>query len=86
VKVQPVVEKRERMSGDRWRTTMRYTLSNARPQAVTVDLIQAGLWGDVRIVQESAKSNRRSADETLWRVTVPANGEASVTATFDSRY
>ncbi|HZG09305.1 MAG TPA: DUF4139 domain-containing protein [Allosphingosinicella sp.] len=86
VKVQPVVEKREKMSGDRWRTTMRYTLSNARPQAVTVDLIQAGLWGDVRIVQESAKSNRRSADETLWRVTVPANGEASVTATFDSRY
>jgi hypothetical protein len=65
---------------------MRYTLTNARPQAVTVDLIQSGLWGDVRITQESAKSTRRSADEALWRVSVPANGETTVTATFDSRY
>jgi hypothetical protein len=81
-----VVEKRERVSSGRWRTTMRYTLTNARPQAVTVDLIQSGLWGDVRIVDESLKSTRRSADETMWRVTVPANGEATVTATFDTRY
>jgi hypothetical protein len=86
VKVQPVVEKRESVARDRWRTTMRYTLTNARPQSVTVDLIQAGLWGDVRITQESSKSTRRSADEALWRVSVPANGEATVTATFESRY
>ncbi|MGA9583354.1 MAG: DUF4139 domain-containing protein [Allosphingosinicella sp.] len=86
VKVQPVVEKRERMSSDRWRTTMRYTLTNARPRPATVDVIQAGLWGDVRIAQESLKSMRRSADEAMWRVTVPANGEATVTATFDTRY
>jgi hypothetical protein len=86
VKVQPVVEKRERLGSGRWRTTMRYTLTNARPQAVTVDVIQSGLWGDVRVESESAKSTRRSADETAWRVTVPANGEATVTATFDTRY
>ncbi|HET9637804.1 MAG TPA: DUF4139 domain-containing protein [Allosphingosinicella sp.] len=86
VKVQPVVEKREKLSNSRWRTTMRYTLTNARPQAVTVDLIQMGLWGDTRIADESLKSTRRSADEALWRVTVPANGEARVTATFDTRY
>jgi hypothetical protein len=86
VKVQPVVEKRERLANDRWRTTMRYTLTNARPQAVRVDLIQAGLWGDVRVESESAKSTRRSADETMWRVAVPANGKAVVTATFDTRY
>jgi hypothetical protein len=86
VKVRPVVEKRERVSSERWRTTMRYSLSNARPQPVTVDLIQSGLWGDVRIAQESQKSVRRSADETMWRVTVPANGEATVTATFETRY
>ena len=65
---------------------MRYTLTNARPQPVTVDLIQVGLWGDARIVEESQKSERRSADDALWRVTVPANGEATVTATFDTRY
>ena len=86
VKVKPTVEKREKLSSSRWRTTMRYTLTNARPQAVTVDLIQMGLWGDTRITDESSKSTRRSADEALWRVTVPANGETSVSATFDTRY
>ena len=86
VKVQPVVERRERVNSNRWRTTMRYTLTNARPDAVTVDLLQAGLWGDTRIAEESLPSQRRSADEALWRVPVPANGEATVTATFDTRY
>ena len=78
--------KRERVGDERWRTTMRYTLTNARPQPVTVDLIQDGLWGDTRIVEESQESDRRSADEALWRVAVPANGEATVTATFDTRF
>ena len=44
----------------RWRTTMRYTLTNARPKPVTVDLLQSGLWGDTRIVEESQPSERRS--------------------------
>ena len=86
VKVQPVVERRERVSNNRWRTTMRYTLTNARPAPVTVDLLQSGLWGDTRIVEESQPSQRRSADDALWRVAVPANGEAVVTATFDTRF
>jgi hypothetical protein len=86
VKVKPVVERRERLGTDRWRTTMRYTLTNARPNAVTVDLLQSCLWGDTRIVTESMPSERRSADDVLWRVPVPANGEATVTATFDTRY
>ncbi len=88
IKVQPTVEKRERASSDgsRWRNAMRYRLTNASPRAVTVVLVQSGLWGDTRIVDESVKSERRSADEVEWRVAVPANGEASVTATFDTRY
>ena len=86
VKVQPVVEKREKLSDTRWRTSMRYTLTNARPQPVTVDLIQSGLWGDVRIVSQSLKGERRSADEMVWKVPVPANGEATLTATFETRY
>ena len=85
VKIQPLVVTREQR-GSRWRTTMRYVLTNARPAPVAVDLIQSGLWGDVRIAQESLKSIRRSAEEAMWRVTVPANGDATVTATFDSRY
>ena len=85
VRVQPVVERRERVSDSRWRTTMRYTLTNAGPNAVTIDLRQSGLWGDTRIVNESMPSERVSADDVVWRVPVPANGEATVTATFDTR-
>lgn len=88
IKVQPTVERRERLASDgsRWRTTMRYKLTNASPTAVTVILFQDGLWGDTRITAESLKSERNSADAAIWRVAVPANGEASVTATFDSRF
>ena len=86
VKVHPVVEQRENVSSSRSRTRMRYTLTNARPEAVTVDLVQSGLWGDTRIIAESMDSERRSADEALWRVRVPANGSATVTATFEHRH
>ena len=88
VKVRPVVEART-ASGKRWTTSMRYTLTNARSTPVVVDLTQAGLDGyydDTRITSESVKSERRSSDEAVWKVTVPANGEAVVTATFDTRY
>ena len=89
VKVQPVVEKRERLSGDRWRTSMRYTFSNARTDPVTVDLLQSGLdrwWDDTRIIDESQKGERRSSNDVLWRVAVPANGTATLTAVFDTRF
>ncbi|HQV02763.1 MULTISPECIES: DUF4139 domain-containing protein [unclassified Novosphingobium] len=86
VKVQPVVEARTKVSDRRWKTSMRYTLSNALPKPVTVRVIQSGLWGDVRITTESAKSERRDADSVLWTVTVPANGKTDLTATFDTRY
>jgi hypothetical protein len=86
VKVQPVVASRQKMGDSRWRTSMRYTLTNARAQPVTVDLIQSGLWGDVRIVDQSHPGERPSADDALWRVPVPANGQTVVTATFDTRY
>ncbi len=86
IKVRPVVEARTRLSSSRWRSQMRYTLTNAGPKPVTVDLFQSGLVGDTRVVAESMKSERPNADQVRWRVPVPANGEASVTATFDSRY
>jgi hypothetical protein len=89
VKVKAVAEQRERVGGSRWKTAMRYTLTNARPEPVMVDLIQSGLdfWlDDTRIVEESQQSERQSSDAALWRVAVPANGEAVVTAVFDTRY
>ncbi|MFN3944289.1 MAG: DUF4139 domain-containing protein [Allosphingosinicella sp.] len=86
IKIHPIVEERERLSNQRWRSRMRYEITNARPEPVTVDLIQQGLWGDTRIAAESQPSERRTADEALWRVPVPANGSVTVTATFDTRY
>jgi hypothetical protein len=89
VKVRPVVEKRERIGTYRWRTSMRYTLTNARAAPVVVDLIQNGLdnyYEDTRIDSESLKSERRSSDDAVWKVSVPGNGEAVVTVVFDTRY
>lgn len=86
VKVQPVVESRTRVNSSRWKTAMRYTLTNALPKSVKVRVVQGGLWGDVRIADESQKSDRLNADEAAWTVSVPANGKAVLTATFDTRY
>lgn len=89
VKVQPVVETRERQGDSRWRTAMRYSFTNARPEPVTVEFVQSGLdrgWQDTRIIAESQKSERLNAGQAQWTVTVPANGEATLTATFDTRY
>ena len=89
VKVKATVVSRERRAPSIWRSSMSYLLTNARPQPVTLDLIQGGLdwyWDDTRIITESQKSVRRDSDGTQWRVTVPANGEVTLTATFETRY
>jgi hypothetical protein len=86
VKVRAVVDKRTRVNAEEWRSEMRYELANALPRAVTVKLVQEGLWGDARIASESLKSTRPDADAVEWMVPVPANGKATVAATFDTRY
>jgi hypothetical protein len=87
VKVQPTTLARTRQGGDRWRTQVRYRLTNARAKPVTVELVQSGLaWADTRVIDETRKSERRDAGSAVWQVPVPANGEAVVTATFDTRY
>jgi hypothetical protein len=86
VKVRAVVDKRTRVSAFDWQSEMRYEFTNALPRPVTVKLLQDGLWGDSRISAESQKSTRRSADTAEWAVTVPANGKAALTATFDTRF
>ncbi|OYY91278.1 MAG: DUF4139 domain-containing protein [Sphingomonas sp. 28-66-16] len=73
-----------------WRTTMQYTLTNARAQPVTVDVVQGGLnrywWPDTRVPSESQPGEQRSLDERVWHVTVPANGTTTLTAVIDTRY
>jgi hypothetical protein len=87
VKVKPTVVKRTQLGGlFRWQTDMAYEVTNATPHSVTVDLQQLGLWGDTRIVAESQKSERLSADMTEWKVAVPANGSTKITASFETRF
>lgn len=89
VKVKPVVEQRERLASGKWRSHMRYDLSNAKAEPVTVELTQSGLdfyLDDTRIVSESRTSSRLNSNATRWTVSVPANGTATVTAVFETRY
>ncbi|MCW3837355.1 DUF4139 domain-containing protein [Sphingomonas canadensis] len=86
VKGTSTVVERKRISSSRWRTTMRYDFTNAKAEGVTVDLAQNGLWGDVRVLEQSITGDRVSAERMEWKVPVPANGKASVTVVFDSRY
>jgi hypothetical protein len=86
VKVHAIVDKRTRLSTFDWQTEMRYELTNALPRTVVVKLRQDGLWGDSSVKAESQKSTRLNAEAAEWSVTVPANGKATVTATFETRY
>ncbi len=74
-----------------YRTTMRYKLTNAKPQPVTVNLVQGGLYrgwwsNDFRVVSESVKGEQLNSDRRKWEVPVPANGEAELTVVFATRY
>ena len=60
--------------------------SDAARREVT-QAAQAGLdWSDTRIPEQSRPSERVDAGQAVWQVPVPANGSATVTATFDTRY
>ena len=72
-----------------YRTAMRYVLTNARNVPVTVEVVQGGIggyWGDTRVSAESQPGEQDNADTRRWKVKVPANGETTLTATFDTRY
>lgn len=74
-----------------WRTTMRYTLTNAKPTPVEVVLTQAGLdrgwWSrDFRVSSEDVVGEQVNADRRRFLVPVPANGKRDVRVTFETRY
>lgn len=74
-----------------WQTTMRYTITNAKSEAVDVDLVQAGLdrgwWSrDYRIVSEDGPGEQLNADRRKWVVPVPANGKREFRVTYATRY
>ena len=74
-----------------WRTTMRYTLTNAKPAPVEVELTQGGLdrgwWSrDFRVTSEDVPGEQINADRRKYLVSVPANGKREVRVTYETRY
>ncbi len=76
---------------DYYRTTMRYTFTNALPRAVDVELVQAGLdrglsTRDLRVTSEDVAGEQVNLDRRKYVVSVPANGERVVRVTYETRY
>jgi hypothetical protein len=72
-----------------WRTQMRFTVTNARSQPVSVDLRQFGLRGwdeQTRILSETVEGRPNGSDERTWRVKVPANGRTDLVVTYLSAF
>ena len=74
-----------------YRTTMRYTLSNAKDEPVEVDLTQSGLgrwwWADdFRIISEDIEGTQLNRDRRRWVVPVPANGRRVIRVTYETRF
>lgn len=73
-----------------YRTTMTYVVTNARPDPVTVEVVQSGLddgyWHDTRVTSESVTGQQRNIDQRIWQVPVPANGATTLTVSYDTRY
>jgi hypothetical protein len=74
-----------------YRTVMRYTLTNAKREAVEVQLNQTGLgnswWSDdFRITSEDVKGEQLNNDQRRYTIAVPAEGERVVRVTYETRY
>lgn len=70
------------VKGSHSRVTASYkvTLTNAKNQAVTVD-VRESHWGNWIITESSVRAEKLSSTEQRFRVSVPANGTATLTYT-----
>ena len=89
VTVQPRVISEERVSTRivdyfRTRRSVEYTVRNARPEPVTVEIRQGGLGRDTEIQAQSQPGELSDSRTIVWRVQVPANGETKLTATIET--
>lgn len=74
-----------------WRTTMRYTFTNAKPVPVDVELQQHGLgsywWTrDYRVISEDVPGTQVNSGRRDYLVAVPANGKREVTVVYETRF
>lgn len=81
VTVQPTLVSDTKVNPRRDRYVMTYLVRNAQPNAVTVEIRQAGLYGtNTKVIKESITSRRIDAYTLGWPVPVAANGQTIVTA------
>ena len=79
-----------KLSGDsrynyRFESAYEIKLKNARDEAVTVTVAEP-VPGDWRVLQESHPHTKASADTALWKIRVPAKGEAVLTYRVEVQY
>jgi hypothetical protein len=84
VTVQPTLVRQDRAGFLRSRYSMEYLVRNARGEPVTLDIRQAGLWREGKVLEESIKSTRPDAYTLQWSVPVAANGETKLTFTVET--
>ena len=68
----------------REREALAFTLTNARPAPAAVELRQSPAREGFRVVAESSPHVLKNGDD-VWPVTIPANGSATVSYTFEAR-
>lgn len=74
-----------------YRTTMRYTVFNAKSEPIEVELMQTGLnrswWAnDYRVVSEDIAGEQINADRRKYTIPVPAEGKTVIRVTYETRY
>jgi hypothetical protein len=84
ITVQPTLVSREKAGKWRSQYKMEYLIRNARPEEVTVELRQGGLYRDGEVGEESLKSRRVDAHTLEWAVKVPARGETKLVFTVET--
>ncbi len=79
-----------KLSGDsrynyRFESAYEINLKNAKDEDVTVTVAEP-VPGDWRVLNESHKHSKASADTALWRINVPAKGEVVLTYRVEVKY
>jgi hypothetical protein len=77
---QPPAERRGLPVRQRVTAAYRVTITNAKSQAVTVD-VRESHFGNWRITESSQPAEKLSSTESRFRITVPAAGEVTLTYT-----
>jgi len=86
VTVQPTVVETRQITKRKTEYDMSYLVRNARSTPSVVTLRQFGLWRENGVLKESIPGRRLDAGSFAWDVTVPANGETTLTATFTNSW